>query len=56
VGEVGEREVDELVHAGERQRRLGALAGQYVEPATGAAGLDQSEDAWSGHARRYPAG
>ena len=44
VGEVGQREVDQLVDPGEGQRRLGAFAGQHVHPAPRAAGLDDGED------------
>ena len=56
VGEVGQREVDQLVHACERQRGLRALAGQHVHAAADAAGLDQREHARSGHPRVTRAG
>ena len=44
VRQVGQREVDELVDPGERQRRLRPLPGEDVHPAPCAARLDDGQD------------
>ena len=44
VDEVGQREVEQLVAAGERQCRLRPLQGEHVHPPTRATGLDDRED------------
>ena len=43
--EIGQREIDELITAGERQGRLGALAGQDVHTRAFAARLDDGQEA-----------
>ncbi len=55
VREVRQREVDEPVDAGERQRRLGPLAREDVHPAAGAAGLDDGEHAVTAHSASWHA-
>ncbi len=51
VGQVGEREVDEPVVAAERNRRLGALAGQREQPLALAPGEHHRENPPAGWER-----
>ena len=44
VEAVREREVDDAIDAAERHRRLGAVAGQRLQPRTLAAGQDHRQD------------
>ena len=50
VHAVGEREVDEPVVAGERERRFGAPRGERTESPTGTAGEHEGEDPGTWHA------